>query len=228
MNQSPYMTFAGFSQKFVDLLFALRFSNTIEQVPAHRDQYKHLITEPLMLLFHNLLPTVTAISPSIETRPSRCISTMFNDMRFSKESPIKEYMYLRFREPLHEKDVLGFYFDMGSDMYSYGIRIYKQTSAGMSLIRNDILQREKAYTRALEQVYFMGMSIMGTRFAKDHYPDISNQTAKDLLNCRNFYIGTNKSLSEIVFNPTLVQEIATAYWGLKDIYGLLKEALYQT
>ncbi|MDD4296883.1 MAG: DUF2461 family protein [Ruminiclostridium sp.] len=112
--------FYGFPESFADFLFQLQFNNTTDSLPENKITYKHLITEPLTLLCNALTPTALLVSETLITKPSKCVSTMYNDMRFSRDTPLKGYMYIRFREPSHEKDILGLYFDMGYDYYSYG------------------------------------------------------------------------------------------------------------
>ena len=221
------MHFHGFPKGFADFLFSLRFKNTIDLLPENKIVYKQLITEPLTLLFHALAQPALSVSESLVTKPSKCISTMYSDMRFSRNTPLKEYMYIRFREPSREKDVLGLYFDMGCDYYSYGIRIYKQTSAGMERIREYILENSRVFTRELGNLRKAGMVIIGDKFAKDHYPGINNEMLKDLLNRKGFYIGRDCPVNESVFNERLQGEIADSYISLKGLYILLKKSLYE-
>jgi len=184
--------FNGFPREFVDFLFSLRFSNTVELLPENKVIYKALITEPLTLLFHSLTETALSVSDTLITKPSKCISTMYNDMRFSRNTPLKEYMYIRFRESSRERDILGLYFDMGCEHYSYGIRIYQQTSAGMEKIRDSVLENSQAFTRELDKLKHMGMVIEGDQFAKDRYPDIDNGALKNLLTLWLLFPGNNK------------------------------------
>jgi len=224
---APYsaMPFTGFPRGFVDFLFSLQFNNTIDTLPENKPVYKQLITEPLTLLFHALTQPALSVSETLITKPSKCVSTMYSDMRFSRTTPLKGYMYIRFREPSGEKDILGLYFDMGCDYYSYGIRIYKQTSAGMDRIRENILNNSGVFARELEDLNKIGMTIIGDKFAKDHYLEINNETIRDFLNRKNFYIGRDCPINESVYNDELRDEIAAAFIRLKGIYGLLKKSL---
>jgi uncharacterized protein (DUF2461 family) len=194
-------------------------------LPENKPVYKQLITEPLALLFHALTQPALSVSETLITKPSKCVSTMYRDMRFGGTTPLKGYMYIRFREPSSEKDILGLYFDMGCNYYSYGIRIYKQTSAGMDRIRENVLKNSGEFARELENLNKIGMIIIGDKFAKDHYPEINNEAIKDLLNRRNFYIGKDCLISESVYNGELRDEIAGAFIRLKDIYNLIKKSL---
>ncbi|MCL1951909.1 MAG: DUF2461 domain-containing protein, partial [Oscillospiraceae bacterium] len=220
------ITFTGFPKEFADFLFSLQWNNTVELLPENKPVYQRLISEPLALLFHGLAQTAVSVSDTLVTRPSKCVSTMYSDMRFSRNTPLKAYMYIRFREPCGEKDILGLYFDMGCDYYSYGIRIYKQSSAGMARVRAFAAAHEQAFARELAGMQALGLEIKGEAFARDHFPGTQNAALKALLNSRSFYIGRDRPVSEVVFSGALHAEICNAYEGLRGLYLLLKQALY--
>lgn len=90
--------FCGFSPEMLSFLFELKFSNTIDKQAENLVKYKKLISEPLMLLYENLLETVLDLELLVETKPSRCVSTPYTDRRFSPQAPLKEYMYIRFKQ----------------------------------------------------------------------------------------------------------------------------------
>lgn len=224
---SDALQFYGFPEGFVDFLISLRFNNTIDMLSENKLAYKRFITEPLTLLFHGLTQAALSVSETLITKPSKCVSTMYSDMRFSRSTPLKEYMYIRFREPYRDNDILGLYFDMGCDYYSYGIRIYKQTSAGMEQIRNGVIKNKQAFTRELNKLSQWEMKIKGDKFVKDRFPDVEDKMIKDLLNRRNFHIGRDCPIRDTVFSGELQSEILLAYSGLKGIYPLLKKSLYE-
>ena len=218
------INFHGFPRELPDFLYSLQFTNTVEKLPENKLIYKQLITEPLFQFFNALVPAALSVSDTLITKPSRCVSSMYTDMRFSRATPLKEYMYIRFREPGCERDILGLYFDMGREYYSYGIRIYKQTSAGMERIRRGVIENTRAFAQALTGLNPLGMTVKGDKYAKDRYPDIDNPAVKDLLNHRNFYITRDRPISEAVFNSEISNEISSAFMGMKDIYYLLKQS----
>ena len=216
--------FKGFQHEMRDFLFELHFNNTMEDLPQNKIRYKSLISEPLRLLYNEIQTVAASISGSIETKPSRCISGMYNDMRFSRGTPLKTYMYLRFREMngVIDADMLGLYFDMGLEGYSYGIRIYKQTSAGMVAIRETVLKKQEEFASALSEIKKSGAKIIGQSYKKDHYPNVDNPELKVFLNLRSFYICFDKTTNENVFCNKLADEIAGGFVKLKEFYALLK------
>ena len=227
LSVPPFAYFDGFPKEFADFLFSLRFKNTVDLLPENKVTYKALITEPLTLLFNDLTQTALSISETLVAKPSKCVSTMYSDMRFSRTTPLKEYMYIRFREPSREHDILGLYFDMGCEGYSYGIRIYNQTSAGMENIREGILAKSRDYGQELARLKQMGMIIVGEKYARDHYADIDDDAIKELLNMRYFHLCWDQMIDETVFSRKLVEKIASTYVEMSGIFALLKQSLNQ-
>lgn len=217
--------FCGFSPEMLSFLFELKFSNTIDKQAENLVKYKKLIFEPLMLLYENLLETVLDLELEVETKPSRCVSTPYTDRRFSPQAPLKEYMYIRFKQSGKKTDIAGLYFDMGIEHYGYGIRIYKQTSSGMDKLRERILNDPQKFSSAIEDLNSDGFAVVGEKYKKDHFPEIPECEAKDILNRRSFYIEKAKPVSDTAFSSALAEELTDAYRKLSDFYQLLVESL---
>ena len=217
--------FCGFSPETLSFLFELKFSNTIDRQAENLTKYKKLITEPLTLLYEHLLETVCDLGLSVETKPSRCISTPYTDRRFSPQVPLKEYMYIRFRQCKKKTDILGLYFDMGTEHYGYGIRIYKQTAVGMDKLRERIKENPQKFSAAIEKISSAGFKIIGEKYKKEHFPEIPLCRAKEILNLRSFYIEKAVPVGEALFSPALAEELSCAYRQLSDFYQILEESL---
>jgi len=213
--------FNGFPKEFVDFLIQLSFNNTIEKQSENLISYKKYITQPLNQLYNELLPVVCEINSSLEIKPVRCISTPYTDRRFSPSTPLKEYMYLRFKQGGKSKDIVGLYFDMGADMYSYGFRIYKQTSGGFQNFKDDIIENPKIYENEFKTILNSGYKIIGEKYKKDHYPQIKSEVLNDFLNRKSFYICRDFKLNGKVFTPELANEIADGFNLLGKFVNLI-------
>lgn len=213
--------FNGFPKEFVDFLIQLSFNNTIEKQSENLINYKRLIMHPLNQLYNELLPVACEINSALEIKPARCLSTPYTDRRFSPTTPLKEYMYLRFKQSGKSKDIVGLYFDMGADMYSYGLRIYKQTSSGFQHIKDDVIDNQRIYENELENVLDSGYKIIGEKYKKDHYPQIKSQILNDFLNRKTFYICKDFDLNDKVFTAELANEIAEGFYNLKNFVNLI-------
>lgn len=215
-------TFEGFPAELADFWFELHEKNTVYNADEIKEKYKTYITAPSTQLYETLLPTVLDISENLELIPSRCISTPYTDRRFSYGTPFKEYLYLRFKQCGKKTDIPGFYFDMGVKMYSYGLRIYKQTASGMREMRENILKNPEAFSNALDAVLAGGFKIIGEDYKADHFPDLADSSAKLLLNKKSFHIGKNKDVSPVIFTAQLADEIRDGFQQMKTVFRVFE------
>ena len=144
--------FIGFNKETNKFLFELQFSNTIEKQGENLIKYKKYITEPIHLLYLDLLDTISRFDVSFETKPARCISTPYTDRRFSPTVPLKEYMYLRFRQANRKTDMRGLYFEKGCETYGFGMKIYNPTSKGMDLLREKISNNAEYFSKLVDEL----------------------------------------------------------------------------
>lgn len=213
--------FNGFPKETLDFLFNLKFNNTIFNEKENLIQYQNLITRPLRRLYDELIPAVLQISPRFDTKPSRCISTPYTDRRFSPSVPLKEYMYIRFKYADLSDNIPGFYFDMGCEHYSYGLRIYRQTIKGMDGIREKISNRPEKFSDSLNRLADKGFSVIGESYKKDKIPEMSDCAAKSLYNRKSFYIGKNAEINKNVFSHMLAEEIKEGFLAVSEILNLI-------
>ena len=211
--------FKGFDKNTCDFLFGLQFCNTIANQGVNILKYKKYITEPLNLLYCDLFDVVDKFDMSFETKPQRCISTPYTDRRFSPTVPLKEYMYLRFRQAGRKTDRIGLYFDMGC--YGYGLQIYKPTANGMDIMRNKISNNAEEFSELIDKLTNKGFEMKGAKYKKDHYPGLSDYSAKEILNRKSFNICKVKAVDEMVFSDKLFYEVSEAFFDLKFFAELL-------
>lgn len=212
--------FKGFHRDTNNFLFELQFCNTIDKQRENLVKYKEYITEPLNLLYLDLLDTVSRFKLHFEIKPARCISTPYTDRRFSSNAPLKEYMYLRFRQANKKTDVPGLYFDMGSDSYGFGLKIYKPTSKGMDLLREKISDNSELFSKLIDELTDKGFKISGETYKKDHFPELDACAAKNILNMKVFCVSKYKSVDETVYGEKLAAELTNAFIDLKEFIEL--------
>lgn len=213
--------FNGFPKETADFLFSLKFQNTVSKEKENLLKYKVLVSEPLKLLYEELLPTVLKINFPFETKPSRCISTPYTDRRFSPDIPLKEYMYIRFKYTNLRENIPGLYFDMGSDYYSYGLRIYRQNIKGMDRIREKISKEPEKFSEILDGLTDKGFSVNGESYKKDKAPGLPDCSAKKLYNLKSFYIGKDVEVGGNVFSNILAGEIKGGFIAVSEFLKLI-------
>lgn len=213
--------FKGFDKAINNFLFELQFCNTIEKQSENLVKYKKYITEPINMLYLDLLEVINQTNVDFETKPARCISTPYTDRRFSPNVPLKEYMYLRFRQANRKTNILGLYFDMGSETYGYGLKIFKPTSKEMDLLREKISENYELFSKLTDDLILKGFEITREKYKKDHFPHIPDCSAKELLNMKCFRVSKTKSVNDSVYTQELETELSNAFMDLKEFVELL-------
>ena len=215
--------FSGFSKQLPDFWFDLHFNNNTESEAELKDKYKKYIINPLADLYEALVPTVVDIWENIELSPARCISSPYTDRRFSRGVPFKEYMYLRFKQKGKASDIPGFYFDMGEEYYSYGLRVYKQSATGFSQMKERLAGHKESVSEILDILLANGYEIIGEDYKKDRFPDMEQCSAKILLNKKSFYIGKRVGVNSSIYTKDLADEIAECFRQMGNVFRFLAD-----
>lgn len=215
--------FNGFNRETNNFLFQLQFCNSIEKQSENLVKYKEYITIPANELYLDIVEVIGDFNVNFDLKPAKSISTPYTDRRFSPSVPLKEYMYIRFRQSGKLKNIIGLYFDMGSEMYGYGLKIYKPTAAGMDVIREKIENNAELCSDLLKALCDYGFNISGKKYKTDHFPYMHKGLVKDLLNMSSFEISISKPVNENVYSNILFSEVSDAFIALKPFIELLAE-----
>lgn len=214
--------FHGFSRDFPRFLFELPFENTLEKQEENVAAYRELLLEPLKSLYLDLQPLIESFGV-LETLPRRCVCTPYTDRRFCPTEPLKNYVYLKFRQAGRETDRVGLYFDMGCDGYACGLRFYQKTTAGMRARRDDVAARPDAYRKALLAIGDKPYLFHGEAYKRDHCPDCNDPLIKNLLNRKYFSVDFLSPINETVFSSALADELADNFQRLSALLQLVCE-----
>ncbi len=85
----------------------------------------------------------------------------------------------------------------------------------MELLRDKIGENVALYSKLIDDLILKGFEIHGEKYKKDHFPDIPQCSAKELLNRKCFSISKSKLINEKVYSHELKTELANAFLELK-------------
>ncbi len=216
------MMFHGFPKELIPFWLELPLNNTIEALPENKRWYDEVVGKPLRELFDAVVPVVSGICPELEVKPSRCISSPYTDRRFSHDTPLKEYVYLRFRLLNCDTDVIGFYFDMGLSHYGYGLRVYNSTAEGIQSLKEKLFERFTDAEKALNNAEKQGFKSVDQLYKKDHFPTLPDGIVKGFFNRKSFCLEKTMSVGEAVFSQALADELSEGFMELKPVFELIK------
>ena len=116
------MAFHGFSAEGVDLLQLNRLQNSKEFYDAHKDEIKRLSIRPFHELIAEMTPEMVKIDPQFVTVPSRMVSRVRRDTRYTKDKTLyRANMWLFFRRARREREsVPAYYFELHPEYWAFG------------------------------------------------------------------------------------------------------------
>ena len=147
------MAFHGFSAEGVDLLQLNRLQNSKEFYDAHKDEIKRLSIRPFHELIAEMTPEMVKIDPQFVTVPSRMVSRVRRDTRYTKDKTLyRANMWLFFRRARREREsVPAYYFELHPEYWAFGC--WGAWGRGeMEALREMILAEDRLFLSCGEQL----------------------------------------------------------------------------
>ncbi len=218
--------FEGFNDLTIKYFNAIRIENSRDAYKKNELNYQEGVKAPLEEMYYELYNYFLRLDSDLAASKRRCISSAYNDARFSKGEPIKEYLYIRFKLATPDKkNAVGFYFDASLDGYSYGLNIYKMNASGMERVRGKLLEDKKCSKKIIEAFNTVKpLDIYGEKYNRCNYPN-EDKILQDWLERKNVTFMHNEPINPVFFKRQLLEDMISTYDEMKDVYFLLKEAL---
>lgn len=214
------MGFTGFSNDSLRFLFENKMNNSKEWYDSHKDEYKRFVYKPFEELIKELAPVITEIDSSLITVPSKLISRVRRDTRFSKDKSLyRDNAWLTF---LRDKSQMAtspcFWFDINQKGSSYGVGYYGAETGSMERMREMIISRHPAFVNALTFYESQDkFTIGGEQYKKNRYPEQPSNICQ-WLNRKNIYFECTQNELNIAFSKELPDILKNDYKNLKPIY----------
>lgn len=217
------MSFQGFTKEAPKFLFENKLNNSKDWYESHKGDYRKFVYDPFVELIKELAPVMTEIDGRIITVPSKLISRVRRDTRFSKDKSLyRDNVWLVF---LRDKSQMStspcFWFEISQKGSSYGIGYYGAETGAMAKMREMIMDRHPAFLSALScyetQKEFV---IGGEMFKRSRFPD-QPEDLRLWLDRKNIYFESVQNDFKLAFSKELPDILKKGYKRLKPIYDFL-------
>lgn len=217
------MGFNGFSGDALKFLFENRMNNSKEWYDSHKDVYKEHVYNPFVQLVNELAPTMSEIDEQLITVPSKLISRVRRDTRFTKDKTLyRDNVWLVF---LRDKTLMStapcYWFELSQKGTSYGIGYYGAQTGTMSKMREMIINKHHNFIEALN--YYESQSqftIGGDMYKRSKFPD-QPENLKTWLDRKNIYFESTQKDFKLAFSKELPSVLIKGFKELKPIYDFL-------
>ncbi len=218
--------FQGFNESTILFYEAIRRENSKKTYQDNAQLYLEGVKIPLEEMYFELYRYFSGIDGDLLGNKRRCISSAYNDARFSRGTPVKEYFYIRFKwNGTGQKNAAGFFFDASLDGYKYGLNLYHPDAGGMNRIREYILDNRHFAKRVIEDFNRAGLlEIRGEKYKRAAYPD-EDIILQEWLERKRISFTREESLGTVFYKRDILEHIISAFDSAKEIYFMWKEAL---
>ena len=217
------MSFDGFSKEALGFLFENKMHNSKEWYDSHKDVYKRFVYEPFVALIQEIAPAVQEIDDKLITIPSKIISRVRRDTRFTKDKSLyRDNVWLVF---LRDKSLMStapcFWFEISQSGSSFGVGYYGAQAGAMAHMRELILERHPAFMAALQCYESQDQFVMGgERYKRSRFPD-QPENLQLWLDRKNIYFECVQTDFSLAFSKVLPDALREGYKRLKPIYDFL-------
>ena len=166
------MAFTGFNAAGIDLLQLNRLQNSKEFYEAHKEEIKRLAIEPFYQLIEEMSPAMLAIDPSFVTVPSRMVSRVRRDTRFTRDKTLyRANLWLFFRRQREGYESMpSFYMEVHPEFWAYGC--WGSWDKGvMDAARDMILHEDKLFLDAFSAVDSCPVMLGGDVYKRPKFPN---------------------------------------------------------
>jgi len=177
------MSFTGFSEEGMKLLQLNRLQDSKPFYDAHKAEIRRKVMEPFYALIEEMTPVMLQIDPLFLINPSRMVSRVRRDTRFTKDKTLyRANIWLFFRRPRSDMTFIpAYYFEICPTYWRFGC--WGACGRGdMAVVREMIRRKDKRFTQAYEAVKSCPSGVIeGETYKRIRFPH-TNQEYQNWLN----------------------------------------------
>lgn len=216
--------FTGFTDNTLRYFLDLRFNNSSEFFHATHDQYLEYVQKPFYDLIEDLSPLMREIDPLMEVRPSRCLSHIHRDTRFTKDkSPYRDHLWFLFRRASEPREKsLNYFFEFGPETFGWGMGFWGENREVLDIFRKKIIADPDEVRSILPSQDSSKLVLDGSIHKRIKIPDEVPDDLKRWYIIKEMYICHESPVFSNAFEAKLADSISKDYLLLAPLYKSLR------
>lgn len=214
--------YRGITPQSLWLLAENRFQNSKEFYESKKPAIKEQILIPMQQICAALAEPMEKIDGKISVIPSRMVSRIRRDTRFTKDKTLyREHVWATFMRPKKEFPCAPcFWFEITPQGYTFGVGYYSTTPQLMQAYRAAILENPAGIRKAVRRAEKAGFAFGGESYKKDRPGDVPEDlrayyNRKDAFVCRE-----NPNLAPLA-DAGIIEELIEGFQELVPLYQML-------
>jgi uncharacterized protein (TIGR02453 family) len=214
---------AVFTPEILQMMMNIRFNNNKEYMAEHREEYIAKIRTPYYRLIDLLTPTMLTIDPDMEVRPTKVLSRIFRDTRFSRDkAPYRDHHWIAFKHKgLPRKEAVMFWFEIRIDAVNWGIGFWGENRKALDLLRRRMEADPKELISLLPILRKRDFLLQGSSYQRMPPPMSLPEELRTWYPRKEIYLIKQNIQPEWVFQPGFEGRLIADFKSLAPIYRLL-------
>jgi uncharacterized protein (TIGR02453 family) len=216
-------TFTGFTPKTFQFFNELKENNYKPWFDAHKLVYEKEVLLPLKALALAMTPAMYSIDSQMDFRPNKIISRIYRDTRFSLDkSPYKTNMWFTFQRIVDDwVGFPGYYLEIGSEGYQYGMGLFMAKKKVMDSYRSRIEYEPERFKEMTEDLTGKEGFIRGGEEYKRPLNNDLPEYFQPWVQRKTIYLYKSFPVGEKLFDTGFAQYMAGEFIRLQAFYDFL-------
>ncbi|MDR2514598.1 MAG: DUF2461 domain-containing protein [Christensenellaceae bacterium] len=224
------MEFQGFPTAMFEFFMAISFNNNVEFFEANRERYESDVKRPLYAFAEGLAPAARAVDADMELRPSKAVSRLRRDTRFTRDKlPYRDHMWIGFRRQGNPKgECFSLYFEIGCGALRYGAGWYDDDARRAKALRAAITRRQRDFQAIAEDPALTGEFTLKTSpYKRIELPNGLPQSLIPYYTAKGFYFEHEEKTGAQALRPALLDQVSKGFLALKPVYQFMLEETWK-
>lgn len=218
--------FKGFDQNIFTLLEINKFNDSKAFYESVKEEIKQGAIIPMRQLASDLTDELYAIDDKMNLIPTKMISRIRRDTRFSKNKDLYRAnvwcMFMRDKHLWQRQPCM--WFEFYPEFYSYGVGTFRTDSLYLEYFRNYLAENQSKFREAIRVLSLTGATLDIECFKKDK-PGIEriDDDLKKFYNCKYFYfIFSSPEMGKLI-DGSIKEELIYALRAFTPLYKFLAD-----
>lgn len=217
--------FTGFTPETVSFLKELKENNYREWFNERKHIYQEELLKPFQSLAVMLTPAMYNIDKEFELRPTKMLSRIYRDVRFSpNKDPYKSSMWLNFQQSTtHWESFPGYFAELSAEHFMVGMGLFMPKRKIMDLYREEVDYSRESFMEAAEKALNAGFEAAGEAY-KRPLPNSMPDFYQPWIQRKSIYVVKIFPLTdERLYNEAIALQLMDDFSQVADLYHFMKE-----
>jgi len=219
--------FTGFTPETILFLKELKANNNREWFNEHKQVYQEALLQPFRSLAAMLTPAMYNIDPQFDLRPSKMLSRIYRDIRFSpNKDPYKSSMWLNFQQvATHWENFPGYFAELNTEHFMLGMGLFMPKRKIMDYFREEIDYSRDSFKEMAEKALTAGFEVAGDVY-KRPIPNTLPGFYQPWIQRKNVYVIKTIPLSdERIYSAAIALQLMDDFSQIAGLYHFMKEVV---